>query len=348
MANIDGYISEIRNATYGREVRDAIANSLYLMNADISADKGSAAASATEAAESAETATTAAAQAAEIAETFQDIADNEAARQEAEERREAVETSYVTQAQAYAQQAQEYATSDYAVAAQSWAVGGTGTRAGEDANNARYWAVGDETNPENLHSAKWWSDNAAQIVTEGGVASFNGRTGTVNPQSGDYPSDLIPYGTGTVKTALDSLSTTSTSSVSRISSLEQELNYPTYVPYVLDTTTKDISPSSFNFIGFAFGGLLLIYYNMSLPALTRGTEYQLGNLSYSVRQKINVIVSGQLGGSFLFQFYTESQAAKVTIVQTEKDTSTSQFIRGTILLPVDISESIAPPITETT
>lgn len=57
--------------------------------------------------------------------------DREAAeqeRREAEEERQNAETGYVKQAQ------------DSAVKAESWAVGGTGTREGEDANNAKYWA----------------------------------------------------------------------------------------------------------------------------------------------------------------------------------------------------------------
>lgn len=59
------------------------------------------------------------------------------------------------------------------VLSQSWAAGGTGTREGEDTNNAKYWA-------EQAHNA-----------AGGGVSSFNGRTGFVMPQSGDYTPDMI-------------------------------------------------------------------------------------------------------------------------------------------------------------
>lgn len=52
--------------------------------------------------------------------------------------------------------------------AESWAVGGTGTREGEDKNNARYWA------------------EQAAGASGGGVLSFHGRSGYVLPQSGDY------------------------------------------------------------------------------------------------------------------------------------------------------------------
>lgn len=59
--------------------------------------------------------------------------------------------------------------------AQSWAVGGTGTREGEDTNNAKYWA-------EQAHQAA------------DGVLSFNGRAGSVVPQAGDYDKEMVGLG----------------------------------------------------------------------------------------------------------------------------------------------------------
>lgn len=59
--------------------------------------------------------------------------------------------------------------------AQSWAVGGTGTREGEDTNNAKYWA-------EQAHQAA------------DGVVSFNGRAGSVVPQAGDYDKGMVGLG----------------------------------------------------------------------------------------------------------------------------------------------------------
>lgn len=60
--------------------------------------------------------------------------------------------------------------------AQSWAVGGTGTREGEDTNNAKYWA------------------GQAQQAAGGGVVSFNGRAGSVVPQAGDYDKEMVGLG----------------------------------------------------------------------------------------------------------------------------------------------------------
>ena len=56
---------------------------------------------------------------------------------------------------------------------ESWAVGGTGTRSGEDTNNSKYWAL------------------QAAAAAGGGVSSFNGRSGVVKPQSGDYTADMV-------------------------------------------------------------------------------------------------------------------------------------------------------------
>ena len=85
------------------------------------------------------------------------------------------ETS-ATDAQGYANSASEKAT-----LSQSWAVGGTGSREGEDTDNAKYWA-------EQAHNA-----------AGGGVVSFNSRTGAVVPQDGDYTPDMV----GAVKKVLN-------------------------------------------------------------------------------------------------------------------------------------------------
>lgn len=52
--------------------------------------------------------------------------------------------------------------------AKSWAVGGTGTREGEDTNNAKYYA------------------EIAGMAAGGGVITFNGRSGVVSPEQADY------------------------------------------------------------------------------------------------------------------------------------------------------------------
>lgn len=76
-----------------------------------------------------------------------------------------------------------------ATQAKSWAQGGTGERSGEDTNNAQYWA------------------QQAQAAAGGGVSSFKGRTGAVQPQSGDYTAAMVgamPAGT-TIPTRMSQL-----------------------------------------------------------------------------------------------------------------------------------------------
>ena len=93
------------------------------------------------------------------------------AAQNAEAAAEGHSSAAAGSAQSAAQSASE--VEDEATLARSWAVGGTGTREGEDTNNAKYW-----------------SDNA-QSIAGGGVTSFNGRGGAVAPQSGDYTAAMV-------------------------------------------------------------------------------------------------------------------------------------------------------------
>lgn len=92
------------------------------------------------------------------------------------------DATYHNNSKYYSEQSSDSATSasgsatlatNKAILSESWAVGGTGTRTGEDTNNAKYWA------------------EEAQQAAGGGVTSFNGRNGTVLPQSGDYTPDLV-------------------------------------------------------------------------------------------------------------------------------------------------------------
>ena len=208
MADISSEITAISSARYGEEVRGAIVSALTAVNDQVEDDTESAAASAADAAESLEacqgiesdlsSAVSAAEQTEadiEAAEALRVTAENgrvaaENARAAAETAREAQETGYVAQAQAAAQLAQTYASSDYVKTAQSWAIGGTSSRYGEDTNNAKYW-----------------SEVAAQVVTEGGVGSFNGRTGQVVPVDGDYDTSMITRGTGSAESALTAIET---------------------------------------------------------------------------------------------------------------------------------------------
>lgn len=87
---------------------------------------------------------------------------------------------------------------------ESWAVGGTGTRTGEDTNNAKYWAM------------------AAQGVAGGGVSSFNGRSGAVAPQKGDYTAAMVGADAqGAAETVQGNLNTHAENTVKHITAAER-------------------------------------------------------------------------------------------------------------------------------
>lgn len=206
MADISSFITAIRTARYGEEVRGSIADALVAVNGQVESDTESAGQYATSAGSSASAAANSAANAAQTAsslsEELQELHDTETAIEQAEASRAAAEqnrvvaeqsradaaSGYVNQAAEYANQARQHASSDNALLSQSWAVGSTGVRYGEDTNNSKYWA-----------------EVAAEVVTTGGVASFNGRTGNVVSVSGDYSASLITRGSGTVETALTAI-----------------------------------------------------------------------------------------------------------------------------------------------
>jgi len=85
-----------------------------------------------------------------------------------------------------------------ATRAESYAIGGTSSRSGEDTDNAKYYA----------QQAKKSAETAAGSIT--GVSSFNGRTGTIMPENGDYKAEQITYdnsasgvSANTVQSAID-------------------------------------------------------------------------------------------------------------------------------------------------
>ena len=87
---------------------------------------------------------------------------------------------------------------------ESWAVGGTGTRTGEDTNNAKYWAM------------------AAQGAAGGGVTSFNGRGGAVVPKQGDYTAAMVGADVqGAAQTVQGNLNTHAENSVKHITAAER-------------------------------------------------------------------------------------------------------------------------------
>lgn len=162
------------SATAAKANADAAAGSATNASASAtSADKSASAASekASDAANSASAAATSAHTAQSAAGAAADAASVASAAAEAA-------SGSASRSQASAAAAAESAASVDGInkTAQSWAVGGTGTREGEDTNNAKYWA------------------EQAQQAAGGGVVSFNGRTGSVVPQAGDYDKGMVGLG----------------------------------------------------------------------------------------------------------------------------------------------------------
>lgn len=166
---------------------------------DAEAAKASAEAASTqaqEAAESAQSSNTSAQSAKEAAETANTSA------QSAKTSAENAETSAAGSA-ASASESAESAQQD-SKKAESWAVGGTGTRTGEDTNNAKYWS------------------EQAQNAAGGGVSSFNGRAGAVTPQKGDYTAEMVGADeTGAASAVQDNLNTHAESTTLHTSSAEK-------------------------------------------------------------------------------------------------------------------------------
>lgn len=155
------------SATAAKASEDAAAGSA----ANAAASATSAGKSASAASEKASDAASSASAAATSAQTAQSEASAASAAAEAA-------SGSASQAQASAAAAAKSAASVDGInkTAQSWAVGGTGTREGEDTNNAKYWA------------------EQAQQAAGGGVVSFNGRAGSVVPQAGDYDKGMVGLG----------------------------------------------------------------------------------------------------------------------------------------------------------
>ena len=138
-------------------------------NATAAAQSATDARSAKAAAETAASTATSAKTAAETAKMGAVSAQSKA--QSAQAKAEGAAADAEESAAAAAQSATQVAANSKT--AESWAVGGTGTREGEDSNNAKYWC------------------ESAQAIAGGGVTSFNGRGGIVKPQKGDYTAEMV-------------------------------------------------------------------------------------------------------------------------------------------------------------
>ena len=151
----------------------------------------------------AEAASTSAQSAKAAAETARDEA--EAASTSAQSAKTTAETAR-DEAEAASTSAQSAKTAalDSSKLSKSWAVGGTGVREGESLNNAMYWA------------------SVAEAASAGGVLTFNGRSGAVAPQKGDYTAAMVGADEqGAAQTVQDNLNTHAQNTTAHISATER-------------------------------------------------------------------------------------------------------------------------------
>lgn len=108
--------------------------------------------------------------------------------------------------------------------AKSWAVGNTGVRADEAVNNSMYWA------------------GQAAAAAGGGVVSFNGRTGSVLPNAGDYSSDQVAH-------------VNSDSTYTNVETAVNDLQTSRLKKYDSDSTQWDTTPTANSTKPVTSGGL---------------------------------------------------------------------------------------------
>lgn len=105
-----------------------------------------------------------------------------------------------TQAGTATTKAGEAASSASSASTDATSAAGSAASADDSAEDSEAWAVGQRdgqdvpTTDETYHNnAKYWAEQASQAAG-GGVTSFNGRSGSVSPQSGDYTAAMVGLG----------------------------------------------------------------------------------------------------------------------------------------------------------
>ena len=241
---------------------DAESAKAAAVTAGASAESANASAqSAKTAAESAKAAAQAAQSKAEAANTSAQTAkaDAEAANTSAQSAKTAAESAK-SAAAGSAQSAGASAQSAQASGklSESWAVGGTGTRTGEDTNNAKYWS------------------EQAQNAAGGGVSSFNGRSGVVTPQTGDYTAAMVGADAqGAAETVQGNLNTHAENTVKHITAEERtawnaKLASGALIVHVTDNNgTLSADKSYVEIIGAIIAGIpvLVDYGGTCLPLI---------------------------------------------------------------------------------
>lgn len=114
-----------------------------------------------------------------------------------------------------------------------------------DADNAKAWTVGPsakETTGTDTTNARYYANEIKKLLndlsnylTDGGVVSFNGRSGNVVPVAGDYSADEVTYGESDVKSALDSITSSISSTLEAIGTECTDEDINTALSYFAET-----------------------------------------------------------------------------------------------------------------
>lgn len=119
---------------------------------------------------------------------------------EAAETATAAAQTATTQAGTATTKAGEAASSASSASTDATSAAGSAASADDSAEDSEAWAVGQRdgqdvpATDETYHNnAKYWAGQASQAAG-GGVTSFNGRSGSVSPQSGDYTAAMVGLG----------------------------------------------------------------------------------------------------------------------------------------------------------
>ena len=180
MANISTFLQAIMSARYGKDVRQSIHDGIKAINDEVAADKNEVIAS-KEAAENAATAASTSAQEASASESAAKKSETAAAASESAaatsaQKASASESAAKKSETAAAASKSAASTSaqtaiDKATLAKSYAVGGTGTRAGEDTDNAKYYMTQAEKQTGGIPTKLSQLENDAGFIAEDGDGS---------------------------------------------------------------------------------------------------------------------------------------------------------------------------------
>lgn len=194
--------------------------------------------------------------------------------------------------------------SDSATLSKSWATGGTGKREDEDVNNAKYWA------------------SIAGAAAGGGVLSFNGRSGFVVSEDGDYKSEQIQRGDSNVEASL--------------TALEETAGDATNVPIgtVVEATEEYPEISSGETAGVISGKTKK--FLASLKLLIENVERDLKLLISNVDKKTSKRLPAQsltaAGGSLTFTDDSITDTSLIEVYATIPNISPSNYsVTGTTL-----------------